>query len=187
MAKELPELISQRLRLAELSASDIPAIVLYAGNSKIAATTLNLPHPYTEKDAVYWLNMAHQGFRSGHQHIFGIYLKATNEFIGGMGLHLNHIHENAEVGYWIAEPFWGKGYCSEALRQVLDYGFNQLKLHKIYARHLIGNPASGKVMIKNGMILEGELVDHYKKGNEFRSVKQYRLTKKEYDRVKHLT
>jgi ribosomal-protein-alanine N-acetyltransferase len=187
MVQLFPELSSQRLRLGELSANDIPTIVQYAGNPKIAATTLNLPHPYAEKDAIYWLNMAHQGFKQGHQHIFGIYLKETNEFIGGIGLHLNHSHKNAEVGYWIAEPFWNIGFCSEALRSVLEYGFNQLKLHKIYARHLIGNPASGKVMIKNGMILEGELIDHYKKGNEYRSVKQYRLTKKEYDRVKNLT
>lgn len=186
MAKKIPELITQRLRLGELSARDIPNIVLYAGNPKIAATTLNLPHPYDEKDAVFWLNTAYQGFKNGHQHVFGIYLKVTNELIGGMGLHLNHTHENAEVGYWIAEPFWNKGYCSEALQQILNYGFNKLKLHKIYARHLIGNPASGKVMIKNGMILEGELIDHYKKGNEYRSVKQFRLTKKEYDRVKHM-
>lgn len=186
MAKAFPNLKSDRLRLGELRASDIPKIVEYAGNPNISKTTLNLPYPYAEKDAIYWLNMAHQGFKQGHQHVFGVFLEDTDEFIGGIGLHINHAHENAEVGYWIASPFWGNGYCTEALSLVLDYGFNKIKLHKVYARHLIGNPASGKVMVKNGMILEGELIDHYKKGNEYRSVKQYRLTKKEFDRNKNL-
>lgn len=185
MGKKIGNLTSQRLKLGTLRASDIPQIVTYAGDSRIAATTLNLPHPYAEKDAIYWLNMAHQGFKTGHQHVFGVFLKETDEFIGGIGLHLNHAHENAEVGYWIAFPFWNNGYCSEALSLVLEYGFNELRLHKIYARHLVGNPASGKVMIKNGMILEGELKDHYKKGNVYRTVKQYRLTKTEFDGLKN--
>lgn len=187
MSKKIPNLKSKRLRLGELRASDIPKIVAYAGHPTIAEMTLNIPSPYTEKDAIFWLNMAHQGFKQGHQHVFGIFLKEGDQFIGGIGLHVNHSHDNAEVGYWVAEPFWNKGFASEAMALLLEYGFNKLKLHKIYARHLIGNPASGKVMIKNGMIKEGELTDHYKKGNEYRSVKQYRLTKTEYDKVKNLT
>ena len=84
------------------------------------------------------------------------------------------------MGYWLAEPYWNQGYTSEAAAALLQYGFNTLGLHKILATHLVENPASGKVMIKNGMIKEGELKDHAKKNGVYRSLIQYRLTKEEY-------
>jgi RimJ/RimL family protein N-acetyltransferase len=184
MAAKFPELKSERLRLGELSVKDIPTIVEYAGNPNISVTTLNIPHPYSEKDAVNWISMAYQGFNSKWQYTFGIYLESTDEFIGGIGLHLQRRYDRAEIGYWVAEPFWNKGYCSEATGLILDYGFKKLKLHKIIATHLVSNLASGKVMINNGMIKESELKDHYKKDKEYRSVIQYRMTKDEYDAFK---
>ena len=180
MTTNFPTLKSNRLQLGPLSARDIPSIMTLADNPNIAKMTLNLPHPYAEKDAIFWINMSHQGFQNKDKYVFGVFLQDTQTFIGGIGLHLNTKHNHAEIGYWIGEPFWNKGYGSEALSAILDFGFNTLHLHKIYAQHLIENPASGKVMIKNGMILEGEWVDHTKKNGEYRSVKQYRLTKTEY-------
>ena len=181
MIEKFPSLESERLRLGQLSAKDIPSITAYADNPNISKMTLNLPYPYFEKDAIFWINMSNQGFQNKNKYIFGVFLQSTAEFIGGIGLHLNEQYDRAEIGYWIAEPFWGKGYCSEAVSLILNFGFNELKIHKIYASHLIGNPASGKVMINNGMIKEGEMIDHFKKGDEYRSVRQYRLTKAEYD------
>ena len=184
MIEKFPSLESERLKLGQLKAKDIPTITAYADNPNIAKTTLNLPCPYFEKDAIFWINMSNQGFQNKDKFIFGIYLQSTDEFIGGIGLHLNRKHNRAEIGYWIAEPFWAKGYCSEAAGLILNFGFNKLKINKILATHLIGNPASGKVMIKNGMIKEGEMIDHYKKGKEYRSVIQYRLTKTEFDALR---
>jgi len=62
----------------------------------------------------------------------------------------------------------------------LEFGFEELGLHKIYAIHLDKNPASGRVMTKNGMIREAKLTDHIKKGDEYFDVIQYRMTKKEF-------
>ena len=168
---------SKRLNLSIPTPADIPAIIEYAGHEKVAATTQNMPHPYAEKDAIFWLNMAKEGLETQTNYIFGIRLKEGNEFIGGIGIVVNQASNRGEMGYWIGVPFWNKGYATEATKLVLQFGFEQLKLNKIFAVHLIGNESSGKVMTKNGMIKEGELKEHYKKGEEYRSVLQYRLTK----------
>ncbi len=178
---EFPQLETARLVLGKIPIDDISKIIEYAGNKKIAENTLNIPHPYEEKDAVFWINSSNQGFENKTQFTFAIRLKSTNEFIGGIGLKINTRFNRAELGYWIAEPFWNKGYTSEAARAILNFGFQKLDLNKIYATHLFENPASGKVMIKNGMIKEGELIYHYKKGDTFKSVIQYRLTKSEFE------
>jgi RimJ/RimL family protein N-acetyltransferase len=99
-------------------------------------------------------------------------------------LHLDKNNNNAQFGYWVAEPFWGNGIATEATAAVLQFGFEKLNLNKIYATHFPDNKASGKVMLKNKMIKEGELKDHYRVNNEYRSVIQYRLTKQEYEKQK---
>jgi len=86
----------------------------------------------------------------------------------------------AEVGFWLGEPFWNQGFVAEALELVLRFGFETLGLQKIYAIHLTKNPASGKVLQKNGMIREGKLVDHLREGDEYFDVIQYRLTREEF-------
>ncbi len=181
---EFPKLKSNRLILRKITYRDIPKIVEYAGNKTIAENTLNIPHPYTEKDAVYWINNVHQGFKEKSQYAFGISLASTLEFIGAIGLKVMTRFNMAELGYWIAEPFWNKGYATEAAAALLKFGFNELELNKIYAIYLVDNPASGNVMIKNGMIKEAELKDHTKKGDLYKSLIQYRLTRAEFESQK---
>ena len=113
--------------------------------------------------------------------IFAITNSADNAFMGDIGLRVNERFNRAELGFWLGEPFWNQGYMSEAIPAVIKFGFRELKLHKIVARHLPNNPASGRVMIKNGMIKEGELKDHVRRKGKYLSLIQYRLTKPEYE------
>lgn len=175
-----PILYTERLLLELPSILDIPKIVKYLNNPKITDNVLNMPFPYFEKDAVFWLNMANKGWETKTAFIFGIYLQSTKEFIGGVGLTLNTEHNHAELGYWLSESFWNKGYISEAVKAVIMYGFETLELNKIYATHLINNPASGKVMIKNGMKKEGQLISHYKKEENYHTIDQYGITRSDY-------
>lgn len=181
---KFPEIETSRLLLRKVGAKDIPKIIEYAGNVKIAEMTLNLPHPYQEKDAIFWINSCNQGFNDKTQYTFCLADKDTNEFMGGMGLHITARFNRAEMGYWVAEPFWNKGYATEAMEAILKFGFEKIGLNKIYAVHLVENGASGKVMIKNGMIKEGELKEHTKKGDDYASLYQYRLTRNEYQDLK---
>ncbi|HLR25379.1 MAG TPA: GNAT family N-acetyltransferase [Fodinibius sp.] len=175
-----PTLKTERLRLRGLQVSDIPDIVSLADNRKVADMTLSIPHPYQPKDAVAWINAAIEGFKDGSHFIFAICPLPGNDFIGGIGLEINKGFDRAELGFWIGEPYWNNGYRTEATAAILHFGFNELALNKIYASHFLGNPASGRVMQKNGMIKEGELVDHLKKGDRYLSLVQYRVTRAEF-------
>lgn len=182
-----PKLDTEHLILDQVKPSDIPNIVSYAGNIKIVENTRTMPHPYHEEDAISWMNMANQGFKNKNNYIFAIRIKETAAFIGGIGLTIDIENNRAELGYWLAEPFWNKGYTTEAVKAILYFGFHNLNLNKIIAAYLTTNEASGKVMLKNGMIKEGEFKDHdIKKDHtieegKYVSLIQYRLLKSEYE------
>lgn len=178
--ENFPTLETERLLLNELQAGDIPRIVQYASNPQISQFTLNIPHPYSEKDAISWMAQCHQRFQEGTQVVFAIRLKPELEFIGGIGLMLAKKYHHAEMGYWIAQPFWNQGYVSEALASIMAYGFQKLQLNKLFATHLDQNTASGKVMIKNGMVREGVLKEHIYKNGAYFDLIQYGLTRKQY-------
>ena len=177
-----PEIETARLRLGELQPGDIPQIVKYAANPRIAAHTLNLPSPYTDKDAVFWINLANQGFQNGTHFIFAIRHKAGNEFIGGIGLTVEPRFNRAEVGYWLGEPFWNRGYVTEATQAIIRFGFGSLGLNKITSSHLAQNPASGRVMQKSGMTREGELKEHIRKDTAYHTLVLYGLTRSDYEK-----
>lgn len=108
---------------------------------------------------------------------FGIKPRPKNQFIGGIGLIFERRCNRAEIGYWIAEPFWNKGYATEATKSIIKFGFEILNLNKFTSSHLARNPASGKVMIKSGMTKEGELIEHIIKDAAYHSLVLYGLTK----------
>lgn len=178
--KAYPSLQTSRLILNQPQAADIPVLVQLLGDPQIAATTGTIPHPYYEKDAIHWLSNSYQKFEQGTAYVFAIRDKAQQQYLGGIGLHLQPAHEKAEIGYWIGVPFWNKGYASEATQAILKFGFEKLHLNKIFASHLLENPASGKVLINNHMIQEAVLKEELKKNGVFKTLVQYRLTSAEY-------
>lgn len=175
-----PALHTDRLRLRRPVAGDIPRLVQYANHPQISEMTLNVPHPYREKDAISWINMANEGFEDKNHFVFAICKQTDDQFMGGIGLRLNTRFNHAELGFWIGEPFWNNGYVTEATGKILEFGFERIKLQKIFATHFVNNPASGKVMENNGMIQEGVLVDHIRKDDAYLTLIQYRLTRSEY-------
>lgn len=185
--KIFPTLRTKRLILNQVKPKDIPDIVTYAGNKKITETTRTMPHPYFEEDAIAWINMVNQGFRNKDKYIFAIREKSTEAFMGGIGLSIAVDDNRAELGYWIAECFWNKGYTSEAVKSILKFGFEELDLNKITAAYIDTNIASGKIMDKNGMVKEGELKNHDMKDSEYKTLIQYRMLKTEYESLKNIT
>lgn len=183
--KEFPSLQTDRLTLRKIRISDIPSLLKYVNHKVISDNILNFPYPYLEDDAIFRMNFVLQGFKNEERYVFAIALKETDEFIGEIGIHLDKTNNRAEMGFWIGEPFWSKGYMSEAARRTLQFGFEEVGLNKIYATHFLANPASGKVLINCGMIKEAEMIDHYQHKGIYGSVLQYRLTKKEYEDLGH--
>ena len=188
--EHFPEIKTERLILNQPKWNDVPTIVSYANNLKIVENTRSMPHPYFEEDAISWIHMVNQGFKKKNNYMFAVRLQSDGAFVGGIGLTLDVENNRAELGYWMAEPFWNQGYTTEAVSAMLNFGFDTLGLNKIIAVYLTTNSASGKVMIKNGMIKEAEFKehdikrDHTIEDNEYVSLIQYRLIKSEYEALK---
>jgi len=179
--KEIPTIKTKRLVLSKLTAADIPMIVKYAANENIAKYTQNLPHPYFEKDAIFWLNLANEGYEDGSRLVLAMRDKNSLGFMGGISLTINKKNNRGEVSYWIGEPFWSKGYTTEATKTIMKYGFEELKLNKITSTHMSDNLASGKVMIKCGMHKEGELKQDRIKDGIYHDLLLYGITRDEYE------
>jgi len=147
--------------------SDLESLVRYANNWNVAKNlTDKFPHPYTETDGKAFIENTR---KSNPLQVFAI--DVDGKAIGGIGIHpQDDIHrKNAELGYWLAEPFWGKGIISEAIKLMVDYAFTTFDINRIFARPFGTNIVSQRVLEKNNFILEakfdktliknGELVD----------------------------
>jgi [ribosomal protein S5]-alanine N-acetyltransferase len=170
MKKHPPTLETDRLILRPFSISDSERVKELAGDKRIYETTLNVPHPYEDGMAEKWISSHLPQFYNGNGVNLAVTLKGIGELIGAIGLGAAKPHKRAELGYWIGVPFWNKGYCTEAAKEIIEYGFKSLGYHKITSRHLESNPASGKVMEKAGMLKEGRLIDEVVKDGNFHTL-----------------
>ena len=163
-------------KLREWNLNDIDSLVKYANNHKIASNlTDQFPHPYGKEDGEAFLQMA---TKCNPVRIFAIDINGVAS--GGIGLHpqTDIYKKNAELGYWLAEPFWGKGIMSKAVRQIIVYGFKNLEIERIYAVPFGTNIASKKVLENAGFILEGKFEKTLYKNGEYLDELVYAVRKK---------
>lgn len=154
--KVQPTLHTERLTLRALTLVDAADVQRLAGERDIADMTLRVPHPYEDGMAEEWIRSSHVEFERGIGATFAITLRTEGRLIGAIGLGIQDACETAELGYWVGKPYWNRGYCTEAARAILGYGFQEFCLNRIYACHFKRNPASGRVMQKIGMRYERE-------------------------------
>lgn len=167
---------TQRLHLRPYSEVDIPELLLLIGAREVAATTLRIPHPYTKQDAERFV----ASMKTDDEVRLGIRLRGEDRLIGGVGLRLNLLHKNAELGYWIGVPYWGKGYATEAAQEMVRHGFEDMGLHRIFASHFKGNFGSGRVLAKLGMRREGCQREHVQKWGQFIDSELYGILRSEW-------
>jgi len=172
-----PTLETDRLRIRPYSEADIPELLPLVGAREVAATTLRIAHPYTEQDARAFLELAKEPDKLW----LAITLRANGRQIGGIGLRVERQHQHAELGYWLGVSYWGQGYATEAAREVLRYGFENLGLHRIFATHFKHNPASGRILRKLGMQREGCQREHLLKWGEFIDSELYGILRAEWE------
>lgn len=158
--------------------NDVDALVKYGNNHNIYKHLKDVfPHPYTEDDAVVWLtNCSVQNPET----CFAI--ANENELIGAIGFHLRDdvFRYNAEIGYWLGEPFWGRSIVSNAVKEVTKYIFNNFEIRRIYANVFEGNPASNKVLEKCGYKMEAVLQKAVIKENIFLDQYIYAILKEDF-------
>jgi RimJ/RimL family protein N-acetyltransferase len=171
----LIDLGGYQIRSYELSDKD--AIVKYANNQNVSKNLRDsFPFPYTEKDAVKWLNLA-----CIQNPELNFAIASTDELIGGIGLLLQPdvYRFSAEVGYWLAEPFWGKGIATKALIAFTKYAFKHFDLERLFAGVFDGNDPSVKVLEKASYKFEGRFRKAVYKDNKFSDQLMYGILKEE--------
>ncbi len=113
--------------------------------------------------------------------VFAIVTKNDGNLVGTAGLRdIDREHGQAELGFWFAVDCWGRGYATEAAQALIQFGFETLKLNRIYAHHMLRNPASGRVLEKVGMKKEGVLRERVRKWGVFEDVAILAVLQKEW-------
>ena len=142
-------LTTERLLLRAFALSDAQRVQTLAGDQRAADMTANIPHPYLDGVAEQWIGSHETLFKNNQAVVYAIVFIETDLLVGAVSL--NPITEgDANLGYWLGVPYWGKGYATEAARAIVQHGFSELCLTMIHAQHLVTNPASGKVIMKCG-------------------------------------
>lgn len=173
--KEFPAIETERLILSQLKEEDLPFVTEYLQDKIFSDVTSNIPYPYTGEHAKFWMKMSRESFENNTGYTFAVRNK-EGQILGAIGLH-DRDDDKAELGYWMGKPFWNKGYITEAATALIDFGFNELQINKIYATYFLDNPASGRIMEKTGMEKEALLKQHLKKDGKYIDVMMYSILK----------
>ena len=177
----LPVIETARLTLRPYTLADAPRVQQMCGDPAIAATTLAIPHPYPDGAAEQWISTHADSFLQGKEVTLAITLKPDRPVIGSMALMVNKNHQRGELGYMIAKEHWNRGYCTEAARAMMGYGFGTLGLNRIQAMHFPRNPASGRVMQRLGMTREGLLRQYVSNRGAREDVVMYAILRHEFE------
>lgn len=163
--------------------SDAPVLARELNNVAVSRMTGAIPYPYTLEVAEGWIELNKWAVRRKIRYNFAI-VNSRDELVGGIGIFPSRqasVMEDGpawEVGYWIGEGFWGRGYASAALSLILEFLVAELKADRCDAGVFAGNAASQRVLEKAGFekIAGGPATGYNLAINERREQNNYRLT-----------
>lgn len=162
-----------KVTLGKWILKDVDTLVKYANNKKIAdKLTDAFPHPYSTSDGITFIEKISL---DNPQRVFAILV--DGEPVGSIGIfQKDDVHrKNAEIGYWLAEPFWGMGIIVEAIKLIVEYGKTTFDINRIYAVPFGNNNSSQRVLEKAGFTLEARLKNAIFKNGEFLDELTYSL------------
>ncbi len=177
---DVPVLETDRLLLKKLSLNDAEDIYEYAHEDEVTKYVIWNRHK-SVGDSVEFINYAAEEFRNGTSIVWGLEVKNERKVIGTIDLrNFNNEHKCGEIGYCISKKYWNQGFTTEALKAVINFGFERLYLNRLEAHCELENIASWRVMEKAGMIYEGILREKVLIKSKFRSMKMYSILKSDY-------
>jgi [ribosomal protein S5]-alanine N-acetyltransferase len=158
------------ITLRPLQNTDAPILAQLANNKKIWDNLRDyIPHPYTQTDSEWFIGLCLQ---ENPTLTFAIEHKGGLCGVIGLVPQKDVYRKSAEIGYWIGEPFWNRGIATTAVKLISQYGFNELNMVRIFTAVFDYNPASMKVLEKNGykkeavfkkaVIKNGEIWDEHR-------------------------
>jgi ribosomal-protein-alanine N-acetyltransferase len=178
--KKIPIIQTQRLILRKLLPSDDADMFEYSKNHAVTKYLLWDVH-INKKFTHSYLKFIQSQYASGNFYDWAVTLSESGKMIGTCGFSSFDLDNNAaEVGYVLSPDHWHKGIAAEALRKVMSFGFEELSLHRIYARIMEGNEASERVAEKCGMRHEATLKSSLLVKGEYRTIKIYAILREEF-------
>jgi [ribosomal protein S5]-alanine N-acetyltransferase len=175
-----PTLETPRLLLRKLTIEDAQDIFAYASDPDVSRYVTWETHR-TIEDSIKFIQFAMQRYEKEPIGTWGIVMKETNRLIGTCDyFNWDPKHRRAEIGYVLAKQYWNQGLMTEAIREVIRYGFETMQLNRIEAQCFMENIASERVMQKVGMTFEGILREYAWIKNKFVDLKVYSLLRTEY-------
>ena len=176
------QLKTKRLVLRKILPEDAKMVYEWMSDFEICRYERWKVHPNVEFSRGYIIEVF-DDYKSNYTYQWGIEL--NKELIGSISIiNIDDFDQKAVMGYCIKRNFWGNGYATEAAKAVLEYMFNEVGLNRIEASHSVNNKASGRVLEKVGMILEGCAKEYYYSNIGFQDSNLYALTRGEYIKVK---
>lgn len=153
MDKRMIILQTERFTVREFMPEDAASLAKYANNRNIWVCVRDqFPHPYSQENALEFIKMVNSNRPAN---VFAIAI--GGEAVGGIGVHPQEdvYRYSAELGYWLGEPFWGKGLMTDIVKGVVAEAFRRFNIWRIYAGVFSSNPASMRVLEKAGFQKEG--------------------------------
>ena len=145
---DTPLISTERLVLRPPHVVDAEPMAQLANNINVAHMLAHMPHPYTIGDAEKFISNAQKN--SGRACVYSITEAESGALIGVGSLHETPDDDEPHMGYWIGEPYWGKGYASEAARALVDLYFKVTNRPALLVSARVSNEASKKVIRKCG-------------------------------------
>lgn len=161
--------VNESICLSEFRPGDQVALVQHLQDKGIYDRTLRIPYPYSEADAAWWIDEVGRMTKQIGQPVQFVIRDDADFLIGGVGLDglaEGQTHK-AEIGYWLARPYWGRGIMTAVVRTYCGHAFAHFGLVKITAHVFSTNPASAQVLRKCGFEQEGYLRKHYFKDGQY--------------------
>lgn len=149
-----PRIDTERLMLRLPEMADAENISRYCGEFDVARMTSRIPHPYPVLAAELWVLQTRAAWRPGGNQ--SLTVEIDGQAAGGGGVFRRTPSSDWEIGYWIARPWWGRGFGTELGQTLIDFARAQLGAERIIAGHYADNPASGKILQKLGFEYTGE-------------------------------
>lgn len=172
------EIQTARLRLRQIQPEDADMLYIWMSDPEVCQYERWQPHPSPAFSRGYIMEVF-GGYRSDRMYQWGIELKGR--LIGSASIvNVDDLDQKATLGYCLARAYWSNGYATEAVKAVLDYMFNEIGLNRIEASHAVNNIASGRVLEKAGMLLEGQAKDYYFSNAGFQDSRLFGITKAAY-------
>lgn len=167
--------------LSPVQTGDRDALVEHLQEREIARNTLRIPFPYTEDEADAWIEKRIAHRREQPAEVTFAIRTPEELLIGVIGAEDHEVgtSHRANLGYWLAKPYWGRGLMTTAARRFVQYAFGPLGLSRLTAEVLPWNEASCRVLEKVGFRYEGRLRNHHEKNGVLVDALHYGLLRED--------